>query len=44
LVLNIDALLLDTESDAEVVQLEIYRRMTPARRVAIGHPGSVSAP
>jgi hypothetical protein len=34
---------LDTESDAEAVQLDIYRRMTPARRVAIGIQMSLDA-
>ena len=34
---------LDTESDAEAVQLDIYRRMTPARRVAIGIQMSLEA-
>ena len=34
---------LDTESDAEAVQLEIYRHMTPARRVAIGIQMSLDA-
>ena len=34
---------LDTESDAEAVQLGLYRRMTPARRVAIGIQMSLDA-
>jgi hypothetical protein len=34
---------LDTESDAEAVQLDIYRRMTPARRVALGIQMSLDA-
>jgi hypothetical protein len=34
---------LDTESDAEAVQLDIYRRMTPARRVATGIQMSLDA-
>jgi hypothetical protein len=34
---------LDTEPDAEAVQLDIYRRMTPARRVAIGIQMSLDA-